>query len=260
MAPENPRALYIFESTAHGNNHWRDMWEAAMADEHSSRCIFVGWWSHDLQRIPQTDRRFKRFGTAPPTPEETERIVAVKRLYDFDISMEQLAWYRMEMTRPNSGETDMAQNQPYTADEAFVQSGVSFFGPKRVQARIDEIRSAPVGGVEDGGFGYKVYEFYLADEYHLCRVEALTQDIRTERIKLRVWEYPNPEGVYVIGCDPAGDAVSCPIITVAAYGECSRTRWFRLPSGLMASPRLAIAPGFWLTSPGNTKTVGSTSI
>jgi len=204
MAPENPRALYIFESTAHGNNHWRDMWEAAMADEHSSRCIFVGWWSHDLQRIPQTDRRFKRFGTAPPTPEETERIVAVKRLYDFDISMEQLAWYRMEMTRPNSGETDMAQNQPYTADEAFVQSGVSFFGPKRVQARIDEIRSAPVGGVEDGGFGYKAYEFYLADEYHLCRVEALTQDIRTERIKLRVWEYPNPEGVYVIGCDPAG--------------------------------------------------------
>ena len=204
MAPENPRALYIFESTAHGNNHWRDMWEAAMADEHSSRCIFVGWWSHDLQRIPQTDRRFKRFGTAPPTPEETERIVAVKRLYDFDISMEQLAWYRMEMTRPNSGEMDMAQNQPYTADEAFVQSGVSFFGPKRVQARIDEIRSAPVGGVEDGGFGYKAYEFYLADEYHLCRVEALTQDIRTERIKLRVWEYPNPEGVYVIGCDPAG--------------------------------------------------------
>jgi hypothetical protein len=204
MAPDNPRSLYIMESTAHGPNHWKDMWEAAMADEYSSRCIFVGWWSNDLQRIRENDRRFKAFGLAPPTPEETEKIIAVKKLYDFDITPEQLAWHRLEMTRPNSSDMDMSQNQPWTASEAFVQSGISFFGPKRIHNRMEEIRNAPEGGVEDGGYGYKAYEFYLADEYHLSRVEALTDEPRDGQIKLRVWEHPHPEGWYVIGADPAG--------------------------------------------------------
>jgi hypothetical protein len=204
MAPENPRALYLLESTAHGNNHWKDMWEAAMLDEYTSRCIFVGWWSNDLQRIREDDRRFQRFGTAPPTPDEIEKITKVKKLYNFDITMEQLAWYRMEMQRPNANDADMAQNQPFTSEEAFVVSGVSFFGPKRIQNRIDEIRAAKPGGVEEGGFGYKAYEFYLADEYHLSKVEAITQAIKTDQIKMRVWEYPHPDGMYVIGADPAG--------------------------------------------------------
>jgi hypothetical protein len=204
MAPDNPRALYLYESTAHGNNHWKDMWQAAMEDEHTSRCIFVGWWSNNLQRIREDDRRFKAFGTSPPTPDEIHLITKVKKLYDFDITMEQLAWYRMETTRPNANEMDMSQNQPFTAEEAFVQSGVSFFGPKRIENRIQEIRNAPEGGVEDGGYGYKAYEFYLGDEYHLSKVEAITTAVKPDQIKLRVWEYPHPDGVYVIGADPAG--------------------------------------------------------
>lgn len=204
MAPDNPRALYIYESTAHGPNHWKTMWEAARQDEFTSRCIFVGWWSNDLQRIKRTDRRFQAFGTQPPTPEENEKVVAVKHLYDFDITMEQLAWVRSEAARPNANETDMDQNQPWTEMDAFIQSGVSFFQQRRVSDRREEITSAPHAGVEDGGYGYKAYSFYLGDEYHYSKVEAITTAVPPDMIKLRVWEKPHPEGIYAIGVDPAG--------------------------------------------------------
>jgi hypothetical protein len=208
MAPENPRALYVFESTAHGPNHWKDMWDAARQDEFSSRCIFVGWWSHDLQRIRMSDPKWKKFGTYEPTPEENDLISQVRIQYGYEIKMEQLAWYRWQQTMPNSGEGGMDQNQPYTEDQCFVQSGVSFFQNRLVAQRREQIIDANEesngGGIEDGGYGYKVYQFYLADEFHLCKMEAIDHPLPMDQIKLRVWEKPHPEGLYAIGVDPAG--------------------------------------------------------
>ena len=203
MAPDNPRSLYIYESTAKGPNHWKDMWESARADEYSSRCIFVGWWSNDLQRIKMSDRRFLAFGTQPPSPEENEKVTAVKNLYNYDIDMEQLAWYRWQQTMPNSNDTDLDQNQPYTEEDCFIQSGVSFFQQRLITRRREEV-AANGDGVEDGGFGYKAYEFYLGDEFHISTINEITNPIPQDQIKLRVWEPPRPEGVYVIGVDPAG--------------------------------------------------------
>jgi hypothetical protein len=208
MAPDNPRSLYIFEGTAAGDNHWKDMVEAAQADPFSSKFIFVGWWSHNLQRIRMSDPKWKTFGTQPPSPDENELIAEVRDLYNFDVTMEQLAWYRWQKTMPASSEGDLDQNQPWTAKMAFVQSGVSFFQNRLILKRKDEIHEANEktegGGVEEGGFGFKVYQFYLADEYHLSKVEPITVSMPKDQIQLRVWELPNPEGTYVIGVDPAG--------------------------------------------------------
>ncbi len=204
MAPDNPRSLYIFESTAHGPNHWKDMWQAARADPYTSRCIFVGWWSNDLQRFKRSDKRFQAFGLAPPTPEEFEKCKQVRDLYNFDISTEQLAWYRAERQRPSSSVGDLDQNQPFTENDAFIETGVSYFQQRLIKKRIEEIESAPEGLVEDGGYGYLGYTFYLGDEYHLSKVEAVTTQSDAHFIKLKVWEKPHPEGIYVIGVDPAG--------------------------------------------------------
>jgi hypothetical protein len=218
MAPDNPRSLYIFEGTAAGPNHWKDMCEAAQADEFSSRFMFVGWWSHDRQKIRMSDPKFKKFGTYEPTPEENELISQVREQYNYEVTMEQLAWYRWQQTIPGSSEGSLDQNQPWTAEMAFVQSGVSFFQNRLLAQRRqfiidanDELakRQEAEGkeidpSVENGGFGYKVYQFYLADEFHLCRVEEVDYAIPADQIKLRVWEKPHPEGIYVIGVDPAG--------------------------------------------------------
>jgi hypothetical protein len=203
MAPDNPRSLYIYESTAHGPNHWMDMWNAAIEDPFSSRAIFVGWWSHDLQKIPVSDRRYKMFGSEGPTRDEWELVQAVKNRYDFDISMEQLAWYRWDASRPNAGVSDRDQNQPWVPEQAFVYSGISFFSVRRVAARRDEIVAAPPVPVP-GGYAFVGYAFYLGEEYHLSKVERLDPASSSmEAVKLRVWEPPDPEGVYAIGCDPA---------------------------------------------------------
>lgn len=212
MAPDNPRSLYIFEGTAAGDNHWKDMCEAAQADEFSSKFIFVGWWSHNLQRIKMSDPKWRAFGTSAPTPEENDLISEVRQLYQFDVTMEQLAWYRWQQTMPASSDGDLDQNQPWTAKQAFVQSGVSFFQNRLIAKRKDDINEAndkleneeKDATIENGGYGYKGYEFYLADEYHLCRMEAIDDDRPSSQIKLRVWEKPNQEGLYVIGVDPAG--------------------------------------------------------
>jgi hypothetical protein len=204
MAPDNPRALYIYESTAKSMNHWKDMWEAAREDEFSSVCIFVGWWANDLQRIGIRDRRYKAFGSLPPTPDEQVLIDAVKDQYDFDITMEQLAWYRWQQTVPSSGGMDMDQNQAWTESQCFIQSGISFFQVRLVMKRREEITSAEPAIVSDGGFSYEGYTFYLGDDYHLSKVEKLDPEKHTSAdVKLRVWERPDPNGYYVIGCDPA---------------------------------------------------------
>ena len=175
MAPDNPRALYIFESTAKGPNHWKDMWEAARQDEFSSRCIFVGWWANNLQRIRTSDPRWKKFGVQAPTPEENDLIAEVRELYNYEVTMEQIAWYRWQQTMPNSSEGGLDQNQPWTENQCFVMSGVSFFQNRLIAQRrqfiVDaneevETRQEAEGkdidpSVENGGFGYKIYQFYL---------------------------------------------------------------------------------------------------
>lgn len=204
MAPENPRSLYIYESTAHGNNHWKRMWEDARKDAFSSGCIFVGWWSHGLQRIGMTDKRWPTFGTAPPSPEENDRIIAVRDQYGYVITMEQLAWYRWNRSRPNASEEDADQNQPWIETDAFIQTGTSFFHNKLIYDRREAITGAEPAYVKDGGYAYNGYSFYLGDEYHLSKVERIYDDVDPDYVKMRVWEEPVPEGWYIIGVDPAG--------------------------------------------------------
>lgn len=201
MAPENPRSLYIFESTANGPNHWKEIWDAAREDVHFSKAIFVGWWANETNRIKMTDKRFRAFGTAGLTPEENEKVKKVKDLYDFEITMEQIAWYRAEQTKPASNEDDMGQNQPWTEDEAFITTGVSFFQPRRLMEAREKITSAPDALVEDGGYGFWGYAFHLENEYYMSRVEEVQS---LEEVKLRVWEKPKKDAFYVIGVDVAG--------------------------------------------------------
>ena len=204
MAPENPRALYIMESTANGPNHWKEIWDGARADPYFSKAIFVGWWANETNRIKMTDKRFRVFGTAGLTPEENEKVKKVKDLYHFEITMEQIAWYRAEQTKPASNEDDMGQNQPWTEEEAFITTGSSFFQPRRLMEARERITSAPEALVDEGGYGYWGYTFHLDDEYYMSKVEEVTDGAHHDLIKLRVWEKPHKDGFYVIGVDVAG--------------------------------------------------------
>jgi hypothetical protein len=196
----HPDRLYIYESTARGFNIWHDLWGSACEDELHCKTLFLGWWAREDQQIPRSSVDFEVYGAAPPSQKERERMEQVKELYDVEITPEQLAWIRRKVdpnARPD-GDTDagfdtednvMLAEQAWTADEAFQQTGSQFFGAKALTDVTKKYVSHK----------FKAYMFW-------CGMEFPPRIYHAENMKmteLKVWEEPDPDGIYVMGIDPA---------------------------------------------------------
>lgn len=194
--------LYIWESTARGFNQWYRMWIEALADDLRQATCFIGWWAKENQRIPKGTPLYDRYGAPSPTEEELLRIQQVKEQYDIDVDREQLAWYRSVAT-PKMGaregidqdENDALdefaqQEQPWTADECYIQSGSTFFSSER----LTDITK------KDASSKFNVFYFAQGSEF-------LTSDwmpaVHKRNHQLKIWEEPDPDGIYVLACDPA---------------------------------------------------------
>jgi len=192
-----PERLYLWESTARGFNSWHDLWLEAQ-DDPAKRTLFLGWWSKDNQVIREGTLEFYKYGQYQPTPSELKRINAVKERYDWDITAEQLAWYRkksdptQDMEEGDAEDSNLIQEQPWTEDEAFQQSGASFFDTEVLTANSVRISSGPKP---------QTYKF-------IAGINKLTEcDFQPSRflreIELRIWEEPVTSGVYIVAGDPA---------------------------------------------------------
>jgi hypothetical protein len=201
LSDSNPDRLYIYESTARGPNAWKRMWDAARQDTDHCVCVFLGWWSHDAQRIERTDLRdWPLYGEQPPTDEELQKIKQVKELYDFDVTQEQLAWYRklIDPAARKDGDTEAGfeadayqiQEDPWTEDEAFQITGSIFFSGEKLKEQTDKwVSNKFVPYMFLGGAEFSDMKVYKAEN--------------TRNIELKVWEPPVAEAVYVISIDPA---------------------------------------------------------
>jgi hypothetical protein len=199
----HPDRLYIYESTARGFNRWNTMWEDARKDPMHCKCIFLGWWSKGTQSIQRDDIDWSLYGEDPPDDKERLRIKEVKERYEFDVTQEQLAWYRRKMD-PTRGQIDSdasdaaryeqntlrMQEQPWTEDEAFQQTGAVFFANKDLTDLTNNYASHK----------YKPYMFLAGEEFSHMQIHRADNPRSCE---LKVWEEPDPEGVYVFGVDPA---------------------------------------------------------
>jgi hypothetical protein len=197
----NPDRLYIYESTARGPNQWKRLWDAARTDSDHCVCIFIGWWSHDDQRIDRTDLRdWPLYGVQPPTKEEQYKIDQVKKLYGYEVTQEQLAWYRklIDPAARDDGDTDAGfeassfqiQEDPWTEDEAFQITGSIFFSGEKLKEQSDKWVSRK----------FTPYMFLGGREFSDMKVYRAEN---TRMIELKVWEAPVAEAVYVIAVDPA---------------------------------------------------------
>lgn len=198
IAQENPNRLYLWESTGRGPGLWKDMVEEAKEDDLNQAFVFIGWWAKETQRIRRDSPAFARYGADPPTAEEMARIAAVKRLYDYDVDQEQLAWYRRfsdplakgETGAPDAQDGLIQQDQPWTEEESFILTGSTFFSNDRLNQTLTAHASK----------NFKAYKFTPATDFVSCHIDKA----RTWReSELRVWEEPKPNHVYVIACDPA---------------------------------------------------------
>ncbi len=200
LSDSNPDRLYIYESTARGYNSWESYWRNAREDTTHCVCVFIGWWAHDGQQIERTSRDWELYGVQPPTPEEQSKIDQVKEQYDYEITQEQLAWYRrlVDPAARDDGDVDAGfegnslqkQEDPWTEDEAFQQTGSVFFSGENLKDQTDKYVSRK----------FTPYMFMGGTEFSDMKVYKAEN---TRNIELKVWEPPVAEAVYVLSADPA---------------------------------------------------------
>ena len=196
----NPNRLYIYESTARGPNMWKRLWETAREDDRHCICVFIGWWAKESHRILQSDRDWEFYGTQPPSTDEQTKIDSVKKQYDFDVTQEQLAWYRraMDPAARDDGDIDAGfeassfqkQEQPWDEEEAFQITGSVFFAGEKLKDQSDRWVNRK----------FTPYMFLGGSEFSDMKVYKAENTRNTE---LKVWEPPQQGAVYVVGIDPA---------------------------------------------------------
>lgn len=191
FAEENPRRLFVYESTARGYNLFSQVWEGALeaADEVA---VFLGWWTKEAYRLDAASALYRQVMDSDITADEREKIDAVRALYGVEVSLEQLAWYRAKTRKLLSNEDEgyVEQEFPWTADEAFRLTGKVFFPIKRVN---DLLRLA-------GQRQFMGFRFHCGDSYETVEIEQVAKVADAE---LRVWERPSSFGTYALGADPA---------------------------------------------------------
>lgn len=192
LSESNPDRLFIYESTSKGFNHWRDMWEEFGQDEFRKRRNFIGWWGNPFNTIKKGEPAYPVFGAAEPDAIEQELIDKVKEDYGFTVKRDQLAWYRQEH-RSSTSLPSLYQNYPWTIEQSFVATGYSFFQMGLLQEEMERCRHIP----------YKGYKYILGNDFWSVVCECIFDENRKDEITLRVWEEPDDDGTYVIGCDPA---------------------------------------------------------
>lgn len=175
--------LYVYESTANGYNEFYDLWETAKKSP-VMKAIFIGWWSKDDNYLPHK-KEYEEF-FRPPDSYEKAWIKKVKAYYDYDLTIEQLAWWRYQLqVKYRNNEIMCLQELPFTEDEAFQLSGSKFFPALLLQDMFIRAREKE----------YDTYKLYMNGN-NLYVVENEGEP------NLWVWEYPQEDGMYVIGADP----------------------------------------------------------
>jgi len=191
LSDVHPYRLYIYESTANGYNEFYDLYEIAKTSP-AMKAVFIGWWTKETYRLKPESKIYKHY-SYPPNKEEKEWIRAVKQLYDYEITMEQLAWWRYQMWDRYRGNKMYAlQELPFFEDQAFQLSGDRFFDAVILKQYEEEIKRELANGS-------------LKEKYYRLRYDGekfTFEETSSDRCNLTIWEYPSAHCVYVLGADP----------------------------------------------------------
>lgn len=189
LARQNPHRLYIWESIANGFNWYYNFVQQAKRDRHM-RFIFIGFWANPTYSIPKSDPDYKIYWDGHLDEDELDRAKFVKAAYNYTVKPEQIAWWRREAER--SPEEYMLRHYPWHERECFIASGSGFFPAKRTLELAESLAAGPP---------YKAYTYKFTERFLDSSIE---QSRESDTAQLRVYEPPEPNGIYVIGCDPSG--------------------------------------------------------
>lgn len=209
-----PHRKYFFESTANGYNHFEEMYRIA-EESPAQMAIFSGWWRDERNEFGASHPLYLQYmpeGTKTPLSKfEREKMKEVREKYDYDITAGQIAWYRFHMETKCSGDQSMMnQEQPWTADDAFISTGSTFFPTARLTEISKEARKHHCLP-----FLFRITDNFTDTQIHRCDIS---------RAELKIWQKPVPGAKYVFGGDPifgSSDERCNGVITIGrAYADC----------------------------------------
>lgn len=188
LAETNPNRLYLFESTARGYNMFWDMWNEAKAAV-TQKAIFIGWWRHEGYSVKKDSQIYKVYWDGSLTSEEKKKVREVKKLYDFDITPEQIAWWRWKENEVVSQGSNIYQEYPWTEDDAFIMSGSQFFTVEKLSEAMRFAKNENPA----------TFRYVFGNEFD----ETELKECGPTNADLKIWQFPKRSGYYCIGADPA---------------------------------------------------------
>jgi hypothetical protein len=214
LAQKNPSRLYVFESTARGYNMFYETWEVAKESK-TQMAIFIGWWRNELYAWADDDENFKTYWDGAPTQDELVWIAEVHKQYGYEVTPNQIAWWRWYVTEHMKGDETLAlQEMPPTEDYAFQLSGSKFFSSERINQSYQRA----------------VKQECLYFKYQFGRNFEDTQFLETnkENAEVTIYETPDENGIYSLGADPAYGSSEWADEFAACVGRCFADRWVQV--------------------------------
>jgi hypothetical protein len=191
LAQTNPDRLYHWESTANGFNEFYHMYQRAKRSA-GTKVIFVSWWANEFYRLKRGTPLYNVYW-GPHGRHSTEELTytrEIHELYGVDVDDEQWAWYRFWATEQQPDPLMMAQEFPHCEEQAWIATGSNFFSGEKVTALHKRVMMAPEP---------RYMKLILGDEMRDTRFV----ECNDAQANFCIWEDPDPDGVYAMGCDPA---------------------------------------------------------
>lgn len=227
LAQEHPNRLYLFESTALGQNLWYDMCTEA-EDDPEQEFFFIGWWMKDTYRLKEGTEAFEHWWSAYPTlnEEEAEKAQFVFSQYGYEITSEQWAWYRRQSSQ-NPNEESLWAEFPTTEIEAWVTTGSNFFNNRKLNEDLTLVRQFAQFRAFNITFGNKFSSLAIKEVQNAADAD------------LRVWEAPRKSARYVMGMDVAYGISEENDRTVISVWRCFADKLVQVAEYATAKPNTA---------------------
>jgi hypothetical protein len=215
LAKNNPDRLFILESTANGNNMFRDLWKTA-GRAISQKQIFIGWWLVDSYACAAGSAPYRTYWDGRLSAREAGWAASVKRRYGWVITPEQWAWWRFTLAEEYGEDSEMMlQEYPPLPEEAFQFSGNPYIRSHDLNRHLERVEDAPAP-----------QRFYFTFQTSSILETKIEPAIDHHYFDLEIYQPPvSGEGViYVIGTDPS-HGVDCESdFAVASVWRCYTDR------------------------------------
>lgn len=227
--PYEPETICVLESTANGMNFFYRRWHDAVngaEDPDSGEVyapIFCPWWrdpgcTQPFSSPDARDRFIESIGDTRRYGEPAEDEPALREMYD--LTPEQLAWRRMMVRTNHENKVELfKQENPSSAEEAFITSGRPFFSSVLVAKAVKQAESEPEpvrGTLRPGGLETKRTR-HGTTQVPTTALWVPESAAAAHEELLEVWEHPvtaesqrelpeaerRPEGSYVAFVDVA---------------------------------------------------------